>query len=179
MSGAENCSPDTRLTRGLVQGPADRRLERRENVKRKDVLNEAERAVNGNREEDYGSPESNFEMIARLWSIYLDKGINSKDVAAMMILLKISRIKNGPGKDDNWIDVAGYAACGGELASENSFVEKLKESIDCYCDPKRKPKKLCKDCKYYLDNSPDSICNLCLQYDQLRPNWERKEEKGE
>lgn len=42
-------------------------------------------------------------------------GIDSKDVAAMLGLLKIARIATGHGKADNWIDLAGYAACGGEL----------------------------------------------------------------
>ena len=33
----------------------------------------------------------------------------------MMALLKIARIAGGNAKADNWIDLAGYAACGGEL----------------------------------------------------------------
>lgn len=42
-------------------------------------------------------------------------GIETRDVAAMLALLKIARIASGHAKDDNWIDLAGYAACGGEL----------------------------------------------------------------
>lgn len=34
---------------------------------------------------------------------------------AMMCLFKLARIATGHGKADNWIDLAGYAACGGEL----------------------------------------------------------------
>lgn len=37
------------------------------------------------------------------------------DVAAMMGLFKIARIATGHRKADNWVDLAGYAACGGEL----------------------------------------------------------------
>lgn len=33
----------------------------------------------------------------------------------MLGLLKIARIATGHGKADNWVDLAGYAACGGEL----------------------------------------------------------------
>jgi len=29
----------------------------------------------------------------------------------------------GNGKPDNWVDIAGYAACGGELESENQIME--------------------------------------------------------
>lgn len=38
-----------------------------------------------------------------------------EDVAAMMALLKIARIASGHAKADNWVDLAGYAACGGEI----------------------------------------------------------------
>lgn len=41
---------------------------------------------------------------------------SSVDVAMMMSLLKIARIKNGGGTGDSFVDLAGYAACGGELA---------------------------------------------------------------
>ena len=40
--------------------------------------------------------------------------IDAKDVAMMMVLLKIARIAAGGGKADSWIDLAGYAACGAE-----------------------------------------------------------------
>ena len=33
----------------------------------------------------------------------------------MLALLKIARIASGHGKSDNWVDLAGYAACGGEI----------------------------------------------------------------
>ena len=34
----------------------------------------------------------------------------------MMVLMKTARIKASQGRDkDSWIDIAGYAACGGEL----------------------------------------------------------------
>jgi hypothetical protein len=33
----------------------------------------------------------------------------------MLALMKISRISSGHAKADNWIDLAGYAACGGEI----------------------------------------------------------------
>lgn len=89
---------------------------------REEVLQAAAKCVNGNRQEDYGSPENNFGMVAVFWNAYLQSymcpnsiGIDSKDVAAMLGLLKIARIATGHGKADNWVDLAGYAACGGEL----------------------------------------------------------------
>lgn len=36
-------------------------------------------------------------------------------LSAAMCLFKIARIATGHGKADNWVDLGGYAACGGEL----------------------------------------------------------------
>lgn len=88
---------------------------------REEILAAAKKCVCGDREQDYGSPERNFQTIANLWEDYLaSKGhvvvdIAPPDVAAMLALLKIARIASGHAKGDNWIDLAGYAACGGEL----------------------------------------------------------------
>lgn len=91
---------------------------------RKDILTRANICVSGDREEDYGSPESNFMTIANLWNVYIArKGtwlLDAKDVAAMLALLKIARIASGHAKTDNWVDLAGYAACGGEIQTEKA-----------------------------------------------------------
>lgn len=88
---------------------------------REEILTQAKVCVCGDREQDYGSPENNFMTIANLWSVYLASTeklhtlISPKDVAAMLALLKIARIASGNAKADNWVDLAGYAACGGEI----------------------------------------------------------------
>ena len=84
-------------------------------MKRSEILKKAEECVCGQREQDYGSPESNFGIISALWSDYIGYTITPIDVAMMMSLLKIARIKNGGGTGDSFVDLAGYAACGGEL----------------------------------------------------------------
>ena len=90
---------------------------------RKEILDAAIQTVTHDRQDAYGTPEQNFELIARFWTWYLtasgesDVFIGGSDVAAMMALLKIARIATGKPKQDNWIDLAGYAACGGELQS--------------------------------------------------------------
>lgn len=63
----------------------------------------------------HGAPEDTFGTIARLWAAYLDIDITSADAAAMQALLKIGRIRGNPAHMDNWVDLAGYAACGAEL----------------------------------------------------------------
>ena len=92
---------------------------------RAEVLHRAEQCVCGEREQDYGTPEDNFETIAEFWITYLNRAcvdeegcvyIDATDVAMMMALLKIARIAGGAGTRDSFIDLAGYAACGGECA---------------------------------------------------------------
>lgn len=89
---------------------------------RKDVLSDAETCVCGHREQDYGSPENNFQIIADLWNAYLGPErlriqISAHDVAMLMALLKVARISNDGGTYDCYVDLAGYAACAGEIGN--------------------------------------------------------------
>ena len=83
---------------------------------RLDTLKAAAECVCGSREEDYGSPEDNFSVIAGLWTAYTGTDVTPKDVAMMMALLKIARAKAG-SKPDTYVDLAGYAACGAEISA--------------------------------------------------------------
>lgn len=85
---------------------------------RGEILDKAKAIVTKDRETAYGSPENNFQRIAELWTAYFDGGFefSDEDVAIMMALLKIARIATGNTKEDNYIDLAGYAACAAELA---------------------------------------------------------------
>lgn len=88
---------------------------------RGECLEKAAKIVTGDREQAYGSPEDNFRTIAEMWNAYFaakkDARFTPKDVAVMMAILKIARIASGTSKADNWIDLAGYAACGAEIES--------------------------------------------------------------
>lgn len=91
---------------------------------RKEILAAAEKCVCGQREEDYGTPEDSFRLIAELWMPLIkacvpegtDVCVNPDTVSLMMALLKVARIINNPEHLDSWVDLAGYAACGGEIA---------------------------------------------------------------
>ena len=91
---------------------------------REKILQDALKIVTQDRNKDYGDPEDNFSTIAEYWWTYLhsknlfaDTGIlTATDVAAMMILMKCSRLATSPDKEDHWVDIAGYAACGGQCA---------------------------------------------------------------
>ena len=71
------------------------------------ITEEALRTINGERQDQYGSPENTFALIASLWSVYLGTEVLAKNVADMMCLLKIAREKGGRGKRDNMVDLIG------------------------------------------------------------------------
>lgn len=90
---------------------------------RAEILKAAERCVCTDRNQQYGEPEDNFRIIAALWNVYLfgrgaKSQLNPADVGAMMALFKLGRIATGGDKADNFIDLAGYAACAGEISTE-------------------------------------------------------------
>jgi len=86
------------------------------------ILREAIKTVSQDREAQYGPADINFSNIASLWTAYLDirrdpvASFSSEDVANMMVLLKIARTQVGSPEPDTHVDMAGYAAIGGELA---------------------------------------------------------------
>lgn len=45
--------------------------------------------------------------------------LTPKDVAVMMMQLKMSRLSWSPNNRDHWVDIAGYAACGWDCASDD------------------------------------------------------------
>ena len=83
---------------------------------RKELLDAAAGCVLQDRASQYGGVEDNFGRIAELWTKYLGVQLAPHDVAAMMVLLKIARLRANPHHDDSWVDLAGYAACGAECA---------------------------------------------------------------
>lgn len=87
---------------------------------RQAILSEASEYISKDRNTSYGEPESNFGLIANLWNAYLGgpkEVFQPHDVAVLMSLVKVARIKTSPYKKDNWVDGAGYMACGAEVAS--------------------------------------------------------------
>lgn len=91
-------------------------------VRRAEILDTAKTYVTKDRAATHGEAEDNFKRIAALWNAYLEPEapISATDVAVMMTLLKVARIQSNEGNADNWIDGAGYLACGGEIATERA-----------------------------------------------------------
>lgn len=78
------------------------------------MLDRAKQIISHDRNGSYGEPEDNLGRIAALWSVYLERPVTPRDVAWLMVLLKVAREVHGHDPD-NPVDVAGYAALAGEL----------------------------------------------------------------
>ena len=83
---------------------------------KREILEKAADIVDGERQKDYGSPEQAFKRIANLWGAYLGRELTAKDVSILMMLLKIARLMQNSEHADSWVDIAGYAACGGSIS---------------------------------------------------------------
>ena len=76
------------------------------------ILTEADKAVNGERQENYGSQSTNFQNIADIWRVILGIPITPQQVAMCMAGLKLARlIKTNGHHRDSIVDIAGYAEC--------------------------------------------------------------------
>jgi hypothetical protein len=88
---------------------------------RVNILNEAAGLITGQRQEDYGTPEVNFQRMADYANIHFAYNlahnipISPRQTAEYMILLKMARTINSPTRD-SYVDIAGYGGIAGELA---------------------------------------------------------------
>ncbi len=109
-------SIDTKITQ-YFQKKNSRKYDREE------ILKQVEKCILNDRQNTYGTPEDNFQVIADFWNVYLgikdeSMQLTRQDVAIMMTLLKVARMKSSPNHLDNYVDAAGYSAIAG------SFCEK-------------------------------------------------------
>jgi hypothetical protein len=87
---------------------------------RKEILEYAERAVCQDRNANYGDPRSDFSHTAAFWSEILDVEVQPHQVALCLMAVKISRLLHNPQHADGWADIAGYAACGADVADADT-----------------------------------------------------------
>jgi hypothetical protein len=81
-----------------------------------DILREGADLVDGARPDTHGDKSRSFEMIASLWSAYLEHPVTAADVGWMMAMLKGARAKCGKPVRDHYTDGAAYVAIAGELS---------------------------------------------------------------
>lgn len=86
------------------------------------ILREAADVVDGPRNEQHGDKQASFEGMALAWNAYLEnagilsKHLTAEDVAAMMVLLKMTRTQYGRKIRDHYVDLCGYGAIMGQLS---------------------------------------------------------------
>lgn len=96
----------------------------------KTIAETAAALVSGERALTHGEMALNFANIAEMWNAWWrvkSRGLianpeapfTAADVGTLMELLKIARRYTGETDVDNYIDAAGYAACTGEIATQN------------------------------------------------------------
>jgi hypothetical protein len=86
------------------------------------VLDTARHLVLGPRNNEYGPPNQDFvRTVGALNALGYrkigDQALEAHDLAIIITVVKLSRLMWSPEKDDSWIDVAGYAACGYECVT--------------------------------------------------------------
>lgn len=85
---------------------------------RTQILREAEKVLNGPRQEEYGPPSVNFQRIADRWKVtFPERNWTAADVALALIDVKMGRATQGY-THDTAVDIAGYAGLWGELEEE-------------------------------------------------------------
>ena len=81
--------------------------------------------VTQDRNGQYGEPEDNFGVIAKLWTGYLDaldydpkvEPLEAVDVARMMQLFKMARRMTALGDQrDSFVDAIGYVLCEAKMS---------------------------------------------------------------
>ena len=70
------------------------------------------------RGENYGDVRKNHQRIASLWSVVLGQDISPEQVVLCMTCVKVARLIQTPDHEDSWVDIAGYGACGAEVADK-------------------------------------------------------------
>jgi hypothetical protein len=84
------------------------------------TLQDAANLIEGTRNDQHGAREKSHAEIAKLWTWWTGFPIDAHDVAIMMTLLKLSRIKTGGYNRDSYVDGEGYLAIAAELRKTES-----------------------------------------------------------
>jgi hypothetical protein len=87
-------------------------------MNRSEILQLADRYVSQDRATTHGSAENNFTELGKIWGCRLGVDLHPSQVAIMLLDLKTVRAWDNLANEDNWVDMAGYASCGGEIATK-------------------------------------------------------------
>lgn len=154
------------------------------------IIREAASIVDGARNQAHGDKERSFIAIAELWNAYLvsaldarpERVIQPRDVAAMMVLMKMARALHGDASHrDHYVDMVGYSGIMGELALPKVKVEFPENYLVVRCTgtgalkPENTPRK--GDPFFDATNAPapnpvPTARDLQRMEDQMRELWD-------
>ena len=89
---------------------------------REQLLQDVSKIITGDRNREYGEPDQNigrtYEMLRAYLGTRSGLELEPEDVCAFAIILKLGRLSHDSSKRDTWMDIAGYAACAGDVLPE-------------------------------------------------------------
>jgi hypothetical protein len=96
-------------------------------MKAHEIAERAASLVNGDRNHTHGEAKQNHANIAAHWNAYLHSrwpgcmvNLTPRDVACMMVLLKVARTCLGAHNLDDYVDAVGYASIAGDIAERDA-----------------------------------------------------------
>ncbi len=119
MGNLNRASKETTRLIFHFKTPRRRVTNRERGMSMSDTTSEANRIVNGDRQESYGHPLDQWTRAAAMWSAILGVEVTAEKALLCMIAVKISRECYRP-KQDNLVDMAGYAECLQIVADERA-----------------------------------------------------------
>ena len=91
---------------------------------REKLLADASGLIANDRQAQYGPPTDDFKRTAALLNAmgytFAGEPIKASDVALILSCVKLSRIAHLREKQDSWVDLAGYTACGWECVENEA-----------------------------------------------------------
>lgn len=96
-------------------------------MKHTDIISEAVKIL-GPRGQSYGDVRGSHDVIAQLATLLTGKPMSSRDIALIMVAVKLSRASTSPDHVDNWVDAINYIAFAGEFST--TVIKKKEEAND-------------------------------------------------
>ena len=101
------------------------------------ILEEANRIVNGDRQADYSDPVRNFTDISEIATFLTKKELTAEDCCNVLIAVKLTR-ERFKHKEDNLIDLAGYTEILNRIKSQNVFIQDVSNLLCGSFEPDNK-----------------------------------------
>jgi|TARA_R110001599_G_C11884526_1_gene624437 hypothetical protein len=95
-------------------------------MNRNEILLEAQRLINTDRQEIYGPALENHRDICKMWQVVIDRcngQLKPHHVALMMALLKVCRLCRTESHMDSFVDAAAYIALAGEMSETQNATQ--------------------------------------------------------